>query len=85
VTVVLDYFGKLVKMNGRRDATKRRRHGGAQRTRSRASVAARQVVAMHGVAELDLVWSQDKITAHGASVVDDEPHDESDTRHRRSS
>jgi hypothetical protein len=57
-------------MNGRRDATGRRRRGDARRTRSRASVAARQVAATHGVAEVELVWPQDEVAAHG--VVDDE-------------
>jgi hypothetical protein len=61
-------------MNGRRDATVRRRHSSARRTRSRASVAARQVVATHGVAEIEPVWPQDEVAAHG--VVDDEPCDE---------
>jgi hypothetical protein len=58
-------------MNGRRNATKRRRRGGAWRTRSKASVAARQVVAMHDVAEVEPVWPQDEVVAHG--VVDNEP------------
>jgi phosphatidate phosphatase APP1 len=61
-------------MSGRRDATGRRCCSGAQRTRSRASVAARQVVATHGVAEVEPVWPQDEVTAH--RVVDDEPCDE---------
>jgi hypothetical protein len=56
-------------MNGRRDATRRRRRGGVWRTRSRASVAARQVIAPHGVAEVEQVWPQDEVAAHG--VVDD--------------
>jgi hypothetical protein len=60
-------------MNGRRDATGRRRRGGARRTRSRASVAARQVVARHGVAEVETVWPQDEVAAHG--VVNDGPRD----------
>jgi hypothetical protein len=51
-------------MNGRHDATGRR---------SRASVAARQVVAKHGVAEVEPVCLQDEVAAHG--VVDDEPRD----------
>jgi hypothetical protein len=55
-------------MNGRRDATGRRHRGGARRTRSRASVAARQVVATHDVAEVEPVWPQDEVAAHG--VVD---------------
>jgi hypothetical protein len=54
-------------MNGRCDATGRRR------TRSRASVAARQVVATHSVAEVEPVWPQEEVEAHG--VVDDEPRD----------
>jgi hypothetical protein len=77
-------------MNGRRDATGRRRHGSARRTRSRAGVAARQVVATHGVAEVEPVWPQEEVTAHG--VVDDESHDKPrdvprhpDARRRRSS
>jgi hypothetical protein len=76
-------------MNGR-DVTGRRRRGGAWRTRSRASVAARQVVTTHGVAEVEPAWPQDEVTAHG--VVDDEPRDglrdvprHPDTRRRRSS
>jgi hypothetical protein len=44
-----------------------------RRTRSRASVATRQVVTTHGVAEVELAWPQDEIAAHG--VVDDEPCD----------
>jgi hypothetical protein len=60
-------------MNGRRDAIGRRRRGGAWRTRSRASVAARQVVTTHGVAEVEPAWPQDEVAAHG--VVDDEPCD----------
>jgi hypothetical protein len=74
VTAVLDYFGKLVEMNGRRDVTGRRRRGSARRTRSRASVAARQVVTTHGVAKVEPVWPQDEVAAHG--VIDDEPRDE---------
>jgi hypothetical protein len=73
-------------MKGRRDATGRRRRGGARRTRSRASVAARQVVTMHGVAEVELAWPQYEVAAHG--VVDDEPRDvprHPDARRRRSS
>jgi hypothetical protein len=46
----------------------------AQRTRSKVSVAARQVVVMHGVAEVEPVCPQDGVAAH--KVVDDEPHDE---------
>jgi hypothetical protein len=42
-----------------------------RRTRSRASVAARQVVTTHGVAEVEPAWPQDEVAAHG--VVDDEP------------
>jgi hypothetical protein len=61
-------------MSGRRDVTGRRRRGSARRTRSRAIVAARQVVATHSVAEVELVWPQDEVAAHG--VVDDEPRDE---------
>jgi hypothetical protein len=61
-------------MNGRRDATRRRRRGDARRTRSRASVVAGQVVAAHSVAEVEPVWPQDEIATHG--VVDDEPRDE---------
>jgi hypothetical protein len=45
---------------------------------------------MHGVAEVEPVWPQDEVAAHG--VVDDEPHDELcdvprhlDARRRRSS
>jgi hypothetical protein len=60
-------------MNGRCDATGRRHRGGARHTQSRASVAARQVVMTHSVAEVEPVWPQDKVTAHG--VVDDEPRD----------
>jgi hypothetical protein len=60
-------------MNGRRDATGRRRHGGAWRTRSRANVAATQVVTTHGVAEVESAWPQDEVAAHG--VVDDELRD----------
>jgi hypothetical protein len=77
-------------MNGRPDATGRRRRGGARRTRSRASVAARQVVMTHGVAEVEPAWPQDEVAAHG--VVDDEPRDgprdvprHPDARRRRSS
>jgi hypothetical protein len=36
----------------------------------RASVAVRQVVMTHGVAEVEPAWPQDKVAAHG--VVDDE-------------
>jgi hypothetical protein len=60
-------------MNGRRDAIERRRRGGAWRTRSRASVAARRVVTTHGVAEVESALPQDEVAAHG--VVDDEPRD----------
>jgi hypothetical protein len=60
-------------MNGRCDATGRRHRGGARRTRSRASVAAKQVVMTHDVAEVELVWPQNEVVAHG--VVDDEPRD----------
>jgi hypothetical protein len=60
-------------MNGRRDATGRRRRGGARRTRSRASVAARQVVTTHGVVEVEPAWPQDEVATHG--VVDDELRD----------
>jgi hypothetical protein len=77
-------------MNGRRDATGRRHCGGARRTQSRASVAARQVVTTHGVPEVEPAWPQDEVTTHG--VVDDEPRDgprdmprNSDARRRRSS
>jgi hypothetical protein len=76
-------------MNGRRDATGRRRHGGARRTRSRASVATRQVVTTHDVAEVEPACPQDEVAAHG--VVDDErdgPRDvprHPDARRRRSS
>jgi hypothetical protein len=77
-------------MNGRRDATGRRRRGGARRTQSRASVTARQVVMTHGVVEVEPVWPQDEVAANG--VVDDEPRDELrdvprhlDARRRRSS
>jgi hypothetical protein len=52
--------------------------GGARRTRSRASVAARQVVTTHGVAEVEPAWPQDEVAAHG--VVDDEPRDQSSRR-----
>jgi hypothetical protein len=61
-------------MNGRRDATGRRHHGGTRRTRSRASVATRQVVAMQVAAEVESVWPQEEVAAHG--VVDGEPRDE---------
>jgi hypothetical protein len=61
-------------MNGRRDATGRRRRGGTQRTQNRASVAVRQVVATHDVAEVEPVWPQEEVAVHG--VVDDEPRDE---------
>jgi hypothetical protein len=57
-------------MNGRRDATGRRCHGGAQRIRSRASVAARQVVATHGVAEVEPMWPQDEVAAAAHGVVE---------------
>jgi hypothetical protein len=77
-------------MNGQRDATRRRRRGGVRRTRSRASVAARQVVTTHSMAEVEPVWPQDEVAAHG--VVDDEPCDgprdvprHPDARRRRSS
>jgi hypothetical protein len=77
-------------MNGQSDATERRRRGGVRRTRSRASVAARQVVATHSVAEVELVWPQEEVAAHG--VFDDEPRDgprdvprHPDARRRRSS
>jgi hypothetical protein len=58
-------------MKGRRDATGRRRRGGTRHTRSRASVAARQVVTTHGVDEVKPAWPQDEVATHG--VVDDEP------------
>jgi hypothetical protein len=51
-------------MTGRRDATRRRRRGGARRTRSRANVAVRQVVTTHNVAEVELAWPQDEVAAH---------------------
>jgi hypothetical protein len=73
-------------MSGRHDATRRQRHGGARRTRSRAGVAARQVVVTHDVAEVEPVWPQDEVAAYG--VVDDEPRDVSrhlDARRRQSS
>jgi hypothetical protein len=81
-------------MSGRRDVTERRCCADARRTRNRAGVATRQVVAMHGVAEVEPVWPQDEVAAHG--VVDDkrrdEPRDESrdvrrhpDARRSRSS
>jgi hypothetical protein len=57
-------------MNGRHDATGRRCRGGTRRTQIRASVAARQVVAPHDVAEVEPVWPQDEVAAHG--LVDDE-------------
>jgi hypothetical protein len=60
-------------MSGRRDATGRRRRGGVRHTRSRVGVAARQVVATHGVAEVEPVWPQDEVAAHG--IVDDESRD----------
>jgi hypothetical protein len=60
-------------MNGRRDATGRRRRGGERRTRSRASVATRQVVTTHGMAEVETAWPQDEVATQG--VVDDEPRD----------
>jgi hypothetical protein len=61
-------------MNGRRDATGRRRRGDARRTQSRASVAARQIVATHGVVEVELVWPQEEVATQG--VVDEELRDE---------
>jgi hypothetical protein len=61
-------------MSGRRDATGRRHRGSTRRTRSRATVAARQVVATHDMAEVEPVWPQEEVTAH--EVVDDEPRDE---------
>jgi hypothetical protein len=61
-------------MNGCCDATGRRRRSSVRRTRSRASVAARQVIATHDVDEVELVWPQDEVAAH--RVVDDEPCDE---------
>jgi hypothetical protein len=64
--------------------------GGTRHTRSRASVAARQVVTTHGVAEVEPAWLQDEVVAHG--VVDDEARDgprdvprHPDARRRRSS
>jgi hypothetical protein len=60
-------------MSGRHDATGRRYRDGTRCTRSRASVAARQVVATHGMAEVEPVWPPDKVAVHG--VVDDEPRD----------
>jgi hypothetical protein len=49
----------------------------------------RQVVATHSVAEVEPVWPQEEVVAHG--VVDDEPRDgprdvprHPDTRRRRS-
>jgi hypothetical protein len=60
-------------MNGQRDVAGRRRRGGTRCTRSRASVAARQVVTTYGVVEVKPVWPQDEVVAHG--VVDDEPCD----------
>jgi hypothetical protein len=77
-------------MSGRCDAIGKRCCGGAQRTRSRAGVVARQVVATHSVAKVEPVCPQDEVAAHG--VVDDKPRDEPrdvprhpDTRCRRSS
>jgi hypothetical protein len=61
-------------MNGRRDATERRRRGGKPCTRSRASVAAIQVAATHGVAGVEPMWQQDEVAAR--AVVHDEPCDE---------
>jgi hypothetical protein len=61
-------------MSGRRDATGRRCCGDTQRTGSRAGVVARQVVAKHSMAEVEPVWPQDEVAAHG--VVDDESRDE---------
>jgi hypothetical protein len=77
-------------MNGQHDATGRRRRGSVRRTRSRASVAARQVVATHSVAKVEQVWPLEEVAVHG--VVDDEPRDgprdvprHPDARRRRSS
>jgi hypothetical protein len=55
-------------MNGRHDATGRRRRSSARSTRSRASVVTRQVVVTHGVAEVEPVWPQDEVAAHGVVV-----------------
>jgi hypothetical protein len=61
-------------MSGRRDATGRRCCADARRTRNRAGVATRQVVAMHGMDEVEPMWPQDDVAVHG--VVDDERRDE---------
>jgi hypothetical protein len=53
-------------MSGRRDATGRRCHGGARRTRSRVGVAARQVVATHSMAEVEQCdWTASRVAVHG--------------------
>jgi hypothetical protein len=72
-------------MSGRRDAAGRQCRGGARRTRSKAGVAVRQVVATHGVAKVEPVRP-------GARREPVRPTDEksngetarSDARHRRS-
>jgi hypothetical protein len=70
-------------MSGRRDATGGRCHGGTWGTRSTAGVAARQVVATHGMAEVELVWLQDEIAVAAHGVV--EPRDGATTRTARAS
>jgi hypothetical protein len=62
--------GELVKMSGRHDATGGRCRGGTWRTRSTAGVAARQVVATHGMAEVEPVWPQDEVAAAAHGVVE---------------
>jgi hypothetical protein len=47
--------------------------GDARHTRSRASVAARQVVATHSMAQVELVWPQDEVAVAADRVV--EPRD----------
>jgi hypothetical protein len=47
-------------MSGPHDATGRRCRGGVWRTRSRVGVTARQVVATHSVAEVELVRPDNK-------------------------
>jgi hypothetical protein len=70
-------------MSGRRDATGGRCRGGTWRTRSTAGVVARQVVATHGMAQVEPVWLQDEVTAAAHGVV--EPRDGATGRTARAS
>jgi hypothetical protein len=60
-------------MSSQRDAAGIRCRGGVWRARSRACVAVRQVVATHGVAEVEPVWPQDEVAAAAHRV--DEPRE----------